>query len=204
MSETTSRVTTITPKQGDPVRIIGGNYDGCILTYVKPNGTTYHTVIQAGSERMLRCGVEYYDRAYEELKQRCLPHIEAYHDDLLVHDRNHLAKWPGVPFLHWTRKCGTDLTMMYPHDSPAWPAEGEKVPYIFGTATREHVLGQNESMGKYHRDKRDGELAHHYNGKTVFPVTLQRAVDIIEDYARSVRHSWTSTINARNAALAQR
>lgn len=67
---------------------------------------------------------------YQELKKKALPFIEAYHDDLIKHDRTQLDALPDVPFLHFTGSTGTHIVMMPGIDIDYYPARKEQVPYL--------------------------------------------------------------------------
>lgn len=49
---------------------------------------------------------------FETLKEKVLPYLQHYHNDLLVHDKKILDEYPG-PFVYGYRKTGTDLLRLY-------------------------------------------------------------------------------------------
>jgi len=52
--------------------------------------------------------------AYKAIKTGAIPILEAFKDDLLVHDKREITQdFPGRPFLHFTRKNGTHILMLY-------------------------------------------------------------------------------------------
>jgi hypothetical protein len=136
-------------------------------------------------------------KTYQELEAKSLPLIEAYHNDLIVHDRDTLAEYPGIPFLHFTGDTGTYMIMMLPCDHAGWPEENAKVPYLFGYADRWHILkGLGEYVDGMKRLNRQA-LILHFNGKTFREIAQSDAEYIIEEYIRSITHSWTHK-NERN------
>jgi hypothetical protein len=127
---------------------------------------------------------------YEELKTRSLPFIKAYHNDLLVHDKNDLEKNPGTPFLHFTGETGTYIFMMVPGDD--YPAKGETVKYLFGYATRDEILDGNvvvipDMEKRYSR----GDLAQHFDGNTLKAVTYNQATEIAHNYKFQIKREWS-------------
>lgn len=127
----------------------------------------------------------------------CLPHIEQYRDDLLVHTRNELLEHPGVPFIHISRAWGAQLALLHAADSPFWPARGEKVPYLFGTADREHILDGTLATIKYPWDRI--RLVHYFDGICLREVTIQRAIEIATAYQRRVLDTWRGATHRKAA-----
>jgi len=74
---------------------------------------------------------------YAQVKKLADPIIKYYRDDLVKHDRNSLRNYKGE-FIHITKETGTHLFRLIPYDE--YPKAGEKVPYLFGTADRDHIL----------------------------------------------------------------
>ena len=117
---------------------------------------------------------------HEKLVEKALPHIEAYQDDLLMHDKTELDNYPGRRFLHFTGTTGTNMiTLYWPED---YPGPGERVRYLFGTADRYHILKQvTELINCLPRHDRMS-LIMYYDGKTLKEVTLNEAKGIVSDY----------------------
>ena len=121
---------------------------------------------------------------YQQLKGRVLHLLEGYREDLTKHDRNWLEANPDTPFLHATRRLGTDLLELCPADQ--YPAKGELVPYLFGEADREHMARGIVSVAEgicgpcaSHR------LAYHYfDGKTLYKIGQSRFLTLAQDYVR--------------------
>jgi len=131
---------------------------------------------------------------YRELRKRCLPFIQHYRDDLLVHDRRIIRNCPGTPFLHWTRITGTCIEMLFPHDDERWPKRGELIPYLFAKADRYHILKQLVSTAEYRANKFNTEtklvLFHDGKGNNLREITLEKAVEIAKEHTRRVLHMW--------------
>lgn len=140
---------------------------------------------------------------FEQLKSACLPLMQAFENDLLTHDRNWIDRYPGIPFVHWTRPTGTWLSEMWPSNHPVFPPKGQKVPYLFGTADREHILKGQVSVADYclHYKEREGTAmaCHYFDGKTLRMIDLKKAKDILESYARQVRMDWERRVLAVSA-----
>ena len=129
---------------------------------------------------------------YMQLKKKAMPLIEAYHTDLTIHDKRWLRENPGVPFLHFTGETGTHLTRL---DTKGFPKKGERISYLFGTATREEILESNLSVvpDMKHRYGR-GKLAMYFDGTRLREISYRRAASIAKDYEERVLSQWNSTL----------
>ena len=125
---------------------------------------------------------------YQQVKKKALPLINAYHNDLIMHDRRALENNPGVPFLHFTGDTGTYLLFMIPAE--AYPAKGVTVPYLFGKADRGHILRQYlktiECMKKVNRQ----DLILYFNGKRLIEINQERAESITRKYEGRIFGEW--------------
>lgn len=126
---------------------------------------------------------------HAELSRRVRPFIEHYHDDLDKHDLNWLNENPGVPFLHFTRACGTHLNPLHAADDPRWPAPGLLVPYLFSHATREQILQSNLGGIRYCAGAAQRCILH-FDGRTLTEVGPREALRIGEAYLRTVEEAW--------------
>lgn len=131
---------------------------------------------------------------YEQLAAAVEPHLEAYHDDLRRHDREWLEANPGVPFLHYTRRTGTDLVELAPIDR--LPKAGERVPYLFGTADREHIVNMVRSLARYFAREND-RLCHHFDGSKLRRIDGATALKLAEDYTRAMGREFDDERNGR-------
>ena len=126
---------------------------------------------------------------YEQLHKRSLPLLEAYETDL-AHDKDWMKDNFGIPFMHYTRATGTHLIPLNP--SGTFPPAGTKVKYLFGMADREYILqGKLEMQAWFENALREPpRLILHYDGRTLQPVTLAKAREILEEYAHATRSMW--------------
>jgi hypothetical protein len=131
---------------------------------------------------------------HDQLVELSGPHIEAYRNDLLVHDKDAIDRYPGVPFLHWTRKMGTHIQFLYP--SRLLPANGETVPYLFGTANRKHIVEETLSMAEYFiRPTSDKTvLVLYYDGATLKQINLLDAFNIAYSYKVTILQEWNDDV----------
>jgi hypothetical protein len=127
---------------------------------------------------------------YDQLYAIASHHLQAYRDDLEKHDRQALEDYPGVPFLHWTRSSGTHITFLRPADD--YPAPGVRVPYLFGTADRDHLLNEVVSIARYFADpiNPQASLVLHYGGKRLQKVSATEALEIARLYREKVKREW--------------
>jgi hypothetical protein len=130
--------------------------------------------------------------AYQELRSRSFPLLEGYHRDLLVHDRRWLRQHSGVPFIHATRKLGTELAPLFPPDHEFWPRAGQEVPYLFGHADRHHILRGVRSAVEYFLSPTSSEtlLWLYYDGERFKEVTPEWVSRRIKDYVGRVELAW--------------
>ena len=126
---------------------------------------------------------------HEKLVEKALPHIEAYQDDLLVHDKTELDNYPGRRFLHFTGNTGTNIITLYWLED--YPKKDEWVPYLFGTADRQHILkGISETL-KCMPNCNRMSLILHYDGKDLKIITYNQAKEIVSDYTYMMNNEFS-------------
>jgi len=128
---------------------------------------------------------------YDQITELAGPIIEAYHADLTEHDRKALAANDGMPFLHFSRPCGTHLFFLPPADDAGWPANGEYVRHCFGIAPREKILADIGQCVEYCVKSENTQLVLYYDGHKLRQVTGQDAVDIAYRHRLAVRKAWS-------------
>jgi hypothetical protein len=125
---------------------------------------------------------------HQELVKIALPHIEAYHDDLLKHDKTEIDNYPEHQFLHFTGSTGTCMVTFYNEED--FPAPGENVPYLFGHADRHHILkGIMEVINCIPRINRN-KLMLYCNGKTLKAVTYDQAKELGQSYTHNMSYKF--------------
>jgi hypothetical protein len=129
---------------------------------------------------------------YKQLAAACLPLIEAYRDDLTRHDKASIEKDPELPFLHWTRSCGTTLVHLEPQDP--LPKRGQRVPYLFGSADREHIVRQVAKVAElFCRENQPEPLTvHWFDGVKLRRISAKRALEVAHEYRRRLFDQWDS------------
>lgn len=125
---------------------------------------------------------------YLTLREKCLPVIQGYHRDLLVHDRRLIRSHPQVPFIHIARDHGTYIAMLRPAES--YPADGVSVPYLFSTADRWHLLKECGSIVEFAEKNHPLAMVHHFDGRTIHPITYTQARHIITEYKNTIIRQW--------------
>lgn len=125
---------------------------------------------------------------YEQVREKSLPLIKAYHDDLIKHDKIELEKNPGVPFLHFTGDTGTYAFFMIPAED--YPAKGEVVPYLFGNAGREHILRQFVETIEYMKQVNRQDLILYFDGKKLIEINQEKAEDLAQKYQWRILREW--------------
>ncbi|HUU87522.1 MAG TPA: hypothetical protein VMX17_07180 [Candidatus Glassbacteria bacterium] len=114
--------------------------------------------------------------------------IKDYRDDLLIHDKNAIEDNPNIPFLHFTGESGTIIEFLIPFEK--YPKKGERIPYLFGTADRQHILEQIKEMVFAARKSTRQDLILYYDGMTnthnLFDITQDKAEDIVTAYYEKI------------------
>ena len=140
---------------------------------------------------------------FEQLKELVLPHLEAFENDLLVHDKTTIESRPGCRFLHWTRATGTELAMLPDADDECFPPAGQRVPFLFGTADREHILRTPAILAWTHNKPNGVQplLVLYFNGKTLLTIDAKKAQRIAEQYQATVQNTWNREKRERLATV---
>ena len=122
---------------------------------------------------------------HAQLVEKALPIITSYQNDLLVHDKNHLEMYPGRPFLHFTGDTGTHIiTLFFIED---YPAKHEEVPYLFGHADRDHILGELTSVVEAMSRCNRMDLILYFDGNKLREVTYETAKAKVSEYTRKMK-----------------
>tara|TARA_Y100000310_G_scaffold226309_1_gene228409 strand:- start:212 stop:607 length:396 start_codon:yes stop_codon:yes gene_type:complete len=126
------------------------------------------------------------ENLHEKLVEKSLPLMEAYHDDLLIHDKREIEQqYPGRSFIHFTGSTGTHIITLY--EITDYPNKDDRVPYLFGSADRWHILegikGMCNCMARCNRMS----LIQYYNGKTLRTITYEKAKQIVQEYTRKIK-----------------
>ena len=130
------------------------------------------------------------ENVYEQIKEKALPLIKEYHDDLLIYDKTAIEGNPNIPFLHFTGSTGTHIELLV--DASEYPRKGERVPYLFATADREHILDQKVKIVDHMTKVNRNDLMLYYpgDGKRVRTITHDKAKEIISKYRRRIEGVW--------------
>jgi len=131
---------------------------------------------------------------HQQLVDLVLDKMLLYQDDLTKHDKTAIDGCKeGTPFLHYSSQTGTQILMLISADQ--YPARDERVPYLFGTADRHHILEQIRSLSKYFvTNPYYATWVHYFDGKQIKKTTVAKAVDIVEAYARNIRIAWRKSV----------
>ena len=125
---------------------------------------------------------------FQQLEALTRPLIELYQSDLEI-DREMIKAHEGTPFVHWTRETGTYMVHLVPPNHAGFPAPGEKVPYIFGKGDRDRILDGAIGIAR-HCTEGGHLLALYFDGKSLSPVSMERSLAIVEEWAKGVRRGW--------------
>jgi hypothetical protein len=130
------------------------------------------------------------NEVYETIKIRALPIMDSYQNDLLNFDKAIIDNNPGVPFIHFTGTTGTHIEFLYQHDSEAYPPEGEKVPFLFGTADRNCIVRQKIHVLSALKHGNRTSLIQYYDGRKVKKITFDESIILIRAYVADILNKW--------------
>ena len=128
---------------------------------------------------------------YTKLEALSGPHVKSYRNDLLVHDKNMIKAYPGLPFIHFSRENGTHLYFLRTPD--LFPAKGERVKYLFGTADREHILNTERDAIVYIMKETSAvysSTVHYFDGNSIRKVSKEKALALYDANASKIRALW--------------
>jgi hypothetical protein len=118
-------------------------------------------------------------------------HLERYKTDIAIDNEsfNEMAAAGGAPFLYVCRLAGTHLQKL---STQGYPKAGERIPYLFGTSTREEILNGEAGMIDNIR-KTFGEqevLILYYDGETLRRVMMDEAHHIAQTFKANTLAAW--------------
>jgi hypothetical protein len=115
--------------------------------------------------------------------------VKTYRTDL-EHDRNAIDAAPdGTPFLHFAGETGTTMVMLTAADLPP---KDQRVPYLFGTANRDHILRGMVDRARYEVERSPDwhPVIHYWTGRTLRAIDGARALAIARDFEHRTRADW--------------
>ena len=126
-------------------------------------------------------------RIFKKLVIKSLPLMTNYIKDLLTHDKEQLDKLDNsIPFIHFTRKMGTGLIIL---SSDNWPARGETIPYIFGTADRNHLLREVKNTANHY--KSNCVLIQFYDGNKLHVMSHDEIMCLVDTFQHETISKWS-------------
>ena len=124
---------------------------------------------------------------HAELVEISLPYISHYKDDLLKHDKTQLEMYPERPFLHFTGDTGTHMmTLWFLRD---YPKGYDRVPYLFGTADKEHMLRELTSTVNCLERCNRTDLILYFDGIKLHVIDYEKSKSIVAEYTRKMKVS---------------
>jgi hypothetical protein len=142
------------------------------------------------------------ENLHELITAKAASLLKAYQDDLRKHDLEAIQRnGPSIPFLHYTRKWGTHLIPLYPAGHAVFPPEGQKVPYLFSTSGRGHILWSTLDVAKYLDRVQDLRMVLYWDGQELSEIDGAKAIEIAERYCRQIELTWANQGRARLNAL---
>ena len=125
---------------------------------------------------------------FEKLEALSRPLIKSYATDLEI-DREMIEAHGNTPFVHWTRTTGTYMVHLVPPNHAGFPSPGEKVPFLFGKGDREKILDGAIGIAQ-HCTEGGHLLAVYFDGQYIKPISMDRSLAIVEEWAKKVKKSW--------------
>lgn len=117
---------------------------------------------------------------FKMVREKSLPKMKAYHTDLLVHDRDDIKKYKGVPFIHITREFGTHIVFLWPANSSAWPKKDEKIVDVFGYAI------------KHCKEQQNAVLVLFFDGEKLIEIDIEKAGEVVAEHQKNILWQWNS------------
>lgn len=129
--------------------------------------------------------------AYQQLETAVLPLMTHFQTDLTTHDRNAIEANPAAPFLHYACKMHTVIVFL---DASTYPPAGKYVPYLFGSADRNHLLREvtNVATAYIRPGTETPDLVHHFDGKRLRRIDVDKAIEIAREFTRRIQGEWNS------------
>ncbi len=126
---------------------------------------------------------------FEVIRKVAEPVMTHYKSDLDL-DEKDVEMQAGIPFLHFVRPTGTLIVFLWPIEK--LPKPGARVPCLFGTADREQIVKNIESMSKYYNNSNNGPCAmvHYFDGQKVIKTTVEKAATIGLAHATKIRNEF--------------
>jgi hypothetical protein len=110
---------------------------------------------------------------------------------------------PETPWLQAVRPTGTYLIIMPGSQDETWPAPGDKVPYLFGFADRDHILKGKVHVAEYVAKDCPHHLFQYWNGRKLASITGEQVVLVLRQYQANILLAWrrgaTPTPHQRSA-----
>ena len=125
------------------------------------------------------------DELYKAISKKSLPLIEAYHNDLIKHDRASFDRNSTTPFIHFTGSTGTAFVSL--HAFEVYPKSTDKLPFLFGEVDRFELLASIMERIKALKTCNRMDLIQYYDGDTVKDITYEEALSIGQAYTDSMR-----------------
>lgn len=133
---------------------------------------------------------------FQQLVSKTDYFVQSYKTDF-EHDRKGIEKYPNDNFLHIARKYGTSLFILE-EDISHYPKKGEEVKYLFGYATREHIIKDFYHTAEYYcKENKDG-LFHYFDGKKLIKIDSDKLLQLARDYRDKVLNIWENEDNLKN------
>jgi len=122
---------------------------------------------------------------YKAISKKSLPLIEAYHNDLIKHDRASIDRDHITPFIHFTGSTGTALVSL--HAFEVYPKSTDELPFLFGSVDRFELLASIMERIKALKTCNRMNLIQYYDGDSVEEITYGQALSIGQAYTDSMR-----------------
>lgn len=126
---------------------------------------------------------------FEQLFEKVDSIVKFYRSDLGI-DREMIEKNPNTPFIHAARDTGTYLILMIA--AIDYPPVGQDVPYIFGSADRDHLLRGKVCTVKVATEDGATKAIHYFDGSTLKQINPDEAIAIITGYEAQIKRSWSA------------
>ena len=130
------------------------------------------------------------EHIYNQVVAKADSFIKYYRDDLLKHDKKAIMESDGVSFLHFTGETGTHIVLF--HSPNDYPAKGDRIPYLFGTADRDHILDGMVKVVDHMKKatRQDVILFWGQNNLDIKEINQDTAELLVRLYRDGIKTSW--------------
>lgn len=121
-------------------------------------------------------------RTFNELFRLSQHTVQHYRTDF-VHDFKTIKHYPGKPYVHLTRKCGTTLVMLHSTQEILDAVYQDNHQYLI----EKYIAWPMIVLNHYIVKEPNVELIHYFDGKKLSRISQEKAIQIIYEWESKIR-----------------